>query len=151
MMLTKWQPFSALREVQNPIGTTLANTFSSLLSDFESPLIGFWNRPFPAVEVREDDNHYYIFAELPGIAVEAVEVTLEGDTLTISGERKADVADGQTVTFSERPTGSFVRRLTLPNLSAGEVVEARMDNGLLKITVRKSDADKRKRISVKAH
>src|SRR5579885_358781 len=151
MMLTRWQPVTALREVQNPIGTRLANVFGDWLSDFESPLFGFWNRPFPAVEVREDDQHYYILAELPGMAPEAVDVTLEGDTLSLSGERKAEKIDGQTVSFSELPTGSFVRRLTLPNLSAGEVLEARMDNGLLKITVRKSQADQRKRISVSAH
>lgn len=149
MMLTRYEPFSALREVQNPISRLFD---SPLLSDFESPLFGLWNRPFPAVEVREDDDNYYIFAELPGFTPEAVDVTVEGDVLTISGERKADaVENGQSVRFSERVTGSFTRRLTLPNMSAGEVAEARMENGLLKITIHKAEVNKRKRISVKAH
>lgn len=150
MMLSRYEPFSALREVQNPISNPLSNLFS--LSDFESPLFGLWNRPFPAVEVQEDDENYYILAELPGMAPEAINVTVEGDVLTISGERKlAEVENGQAVRFTERLSGAFTRRLTLPGISAGEVAEARMDNGLLKITVRKAETDKRKRISVKAH
>lgn len=114
------------------------------------PLAELRERAFPAVEIREDDNAYYVAAELPGYSPDQVDVTAEGDTLTISGHREAQAGD-ESVSYSERVTGNFVRKLTLPKMDAGEVSEAHMENGLLKIQLQKAKEGQRKRISVKAN
>lgn len=146
MALTRYEPGNAVRSAFSPL---LSGNWADRLgsADIEWPLGGLRERAFPPVEIREDDGHFYVAAELPGYAPDQVEVTAEGNTLTISGRREAQESDA-SVSYSERVSGSFVRRLTLPNMEAGEVAEARMENGLLKIKLQKAEHGRRKRINV---
>jgi len=148
MALTRYEPRNAVRSAFSPL---LAGDWAGRFGagDMDWPLAELRERAFPAVEIREDDNAYYVAAELPGYAPDEVDVTAEGDTLTISGHREAQSGD-ESVRYSERVTGNFVRKLTLPKMDAGEVSEARMENGMLKIELRKAREGQRKRISVKA-
>lgn len=147
MALTRYEPSNAVRSAFHPLLS--GNWAEQLGSDTRWPLSALSERAFPPVEIREDDNHYYVAAELPGYAPEQVEVTAEGDSLSIAGRREAQDGDA-SVTYSERASGSFLRRLTLPNMEAGEVAEARMENGLLKVKLQKAEQGRRKRIAVSA-
>lgn len=148
MALTRYEPRNAVRSAFSPL---LAGDWAGRFGfgDTDWPMAELRERAFPAVEIREDDNAYYVAAELPGYSPDQVDVTAEGDTLTISGHREAQSGD-QSVSYSERVTGSFVRKLTLPKMDAAEVSEAHMENGLLKIQLQKAKEGQRKRISVKA-
>ena len=148
MALTRYEPSNAVRSAFSPLlSGDWADRFGS--RDLDWPFAGLRERAFPPVEIREDDNAYYVAAELPGYSPEQVDVTAEGDTLTISGNREAQTGD-ESISYSERVSGQFVRKLTLPKMDAGEVAEAQMENGLLKIKLQKAREGQRKRIDVKA-
>lgn len=104
---------------------------------------------FPAVNVSEDDTAFTISAELPGIPSEEIEVSLEGSTLTLSGERKLEeVPDGARVHRLERRTGAFQRVFELPTEVNGDGVEAIHEHGVLRLRLPKVPEEQPRQIPV---
>jgi HSP20 family protein len=134
-MLSLWNPFSELMRVGE---------------HFER--WPFDERRFsPAVDVREEADSILVEAELPGMKPEDVSVNLEGNLLTISGERKFEHEKKEEgYRRIERSYGSFSRSFTLPDTVALERCEAEMNNGILKIRVPKSEKAQPRRIDVKS-
>lgn len=104
---------------------------------------------FPAMNITEDNDRYYIRAELPGIKTDEIKLELTGRNLTISGERKIP-AEGENVRYHrrEREAGRFSRVVSLPGDVNAEKVEAKMVNGILTVTIGKSEAAKPRQITV---
>lgn len=104
---------------------------------------------FPAVNISEDRDNFYIRAELPGMKSDDVSIEVVGRKLTISGERKI-LSEGDNVKYhrKEREDGKFSRVIELPGVVDIEKVEAKMVNGLLTVTVGKSEAIKPKQITI---
>lgn len=103
------------------------------------------------VDVREDEDHYFFVAELPGLTRDDVEVTLEDGVLTISGEKKDDRKEEKNgYHLRERRYGKFTRSFRLPAEVDHEKVGAHLKDGLLTITLDKAEAIKPKQIEVKA-
>ena len=102
------------------------------------------------LEVVERDAEILIRAELPGIAPEDVDIQLTGDTLVLSGTKQA-ATEEQTggKTYTERTFGAFRRTVELPCAVDLDSVEAVSQNGLLEITLKKSQAVLPKRIEIK--
>jgi HSP20 family protein len=107
---------------------------------------------FPLINVTEDKNNFYVRAELPGLKAADLEISLTGDSLSIAGERKMET-EGEKVTYhrKEREGGKFSRIFTLAGQIDGDKVEARSLNGLLTVTLPKSEASKPKQITVKGY
>lgn len=105
---------------------------------------------FPLMNVSEDKDNLYIRAELPGIQASDIEISVEGDTLTLRGERKsAEVGDNVSFHRREREFGRFRRSLTLPTRIDVDKVEAVFKNGILQITLPKAEEVRPKQITVK--
>jgi HSP20 family protein len=105
----------------------------------------------PAVNVWEDDQAVYAEADLPGLNLEKLEVFVtEGNQLTIQGERPATEMKNAVWHRQERPFGQFLRVVTLPALVDADKVEARYEQGVLRLTLPKSEAAKPRKIAVKA-
>ncbi len=104
---------------------------------------------FPAVNVTEDTDKYYVRAELPGIKADAIDLQVNGRNLMISGERKIP-SEGDTARYHrrEREAGKFSRVLGLPGDINADSVDARMTNGVLMVTISKAEAAKPKQIKV---
>jgi HSP20 family protein len=94
----------------------------------------------PATDIVESDTHYILRADLPGVAEEDLSVKLDGDLLTISGQRgsKSEQRQGGYVRY-ERSTGSFRRSVRLPEGVDGDAIEANFDRGVLEVTVPKPE------------
>jgi HSP20 family protein len=105
---------------------------------------------YPPVNLYETDDAYVLTAELPGVAPGELEITLEGSTVTLRGERKPVTEEGASVHRSERPTGSFRRAIDLPVPIDGEKVEAVHRNGVLTLRLPKAPEHRPRQISVKA-
>ncbi len=104
---------------------------------------------FPALNLTEDEEKYYLRAELPGVQVNDLEITATGKNLTISGERKLDVEDSAAKYHRrEREGGRFSRILSMPKEIDVERIEARMANGILTLRVPKAESAKPRRISI---
>jgi len=116
---------------------------------------GLWREPtpgvFPLVNVTEDKNSYHVCAELPGLKADELDISVTGDTLSISGERKLPVEDEKAQYHRrEREAGRFSRIVSLPaQIDAGRV-EAHCADGVLTVTLPKAEAAKPKQITVKA-
>ena len=102
----------------------------------------------PALNLIEDDDRLYVEAELPGVAMDDLEITVADDTLTISGSRSLSTPDDATALRQERGDLVFERSLGLPMQVEVDGVEARMTNGVLRITLPKASTSRTRRISV---
>jgi HSP20 family protein len=105
---------------------------------------------FPLTNVTEDNDNYYVRAELPGIAADEIEISVTGDSLSISGERRIPAEEeGARYHRKEREAGKFSRMISLPGQIDTEKVEAGCTDGVLTISLPKAQASKPKQISVK--
>jgi HSP20 family protein len=105
----------------------------------------------PRVDLTETEGQYEVKVDLPGLKPEEVKVELRNGDLWITGERKEEQEEkGKTYHRVERRHGEFRRVLPLPAEVAEERIEAKVENGVLTVTVPKTEPIKPKRIEVKA-
>lgn len=104
-----------------------------------------WRLP---VDVYSTEEEIVIQASVPGIAPEDVEITIEGDTLTIQGELPSHL-DNVNYLFQERASGRFIRALSLNIPVDADKSEATFENGLLTLVIPKAEAIKPRQIKVK--
>ena len=105
----------------------------------------------PAVDVEENETGVTVRADVPGVAPENIKVAVEGNVLTIEGERcvENEGAEGKTH-WHERSSGAFQRRLRLPERVDGGSVTARYDHGVLEVTCPLRAEAKPRKIDVQA-
>ena len=101
----------------------------------------------PMDAYRRGDN-VVVHLDLPGVDPASIEVTVEKDTLTVKAQRRWEPAEGDQVLVSERPQGSFTRRLLLSEGLDGEHIEAHYDNGVLTLTVPVAEQAKVRRVEI---
>lgn len=107
------------------------------------------NTTDPQLNVWEDENAVYAEVDLPGIDPAKLEITVaEGNQLTVQGERVPPTIPGVSWIRQERPFGKFVRVVGLPTLVNAEKVEAKYENGVLRLTLPKHEAAKPRKITV---
>jgi HSP20 family protein len=102
----------------------------------------------PALNVIEDDNRMFVEAELPGVALSDIEITVADNTLTISGSRTLSNLDDANALRQERGDFVFERSVTLSTQVEVDAVEARMTNGVLRVTLPKVLESRTRRIAV---
>jgi HSP20 family protein len=100
------------------------------------------------VDVREDADHIYVEAELPGFRKDDVDITLENQTLTITAERKEETQKKGDLLLNERRYSRFLRSFTLPPTVDEQTVNAKLQDGVLTITLNKREESKPRKISV---
>jgi len=104
----------------------------------------------PHTDMYEEKDQLVVKTELPGINEKNLEVTLEGDVLTIKAEKKEEVTEDATHHTRERYYGKYIRSMSLPSHVNGDKISATFDNGVLELRIPKAEAVKAKRIEVKA-
>lgn len=104
----------------------------------------------PLVDITEDDKEYLIKADLPDIKKEDVKISVQDNTLAVSGERKYEKEEKDKKYHRvERSYGSFMRSFTLPEDADGSKITAEYKNGVLNVHLPKSEKVKPKTIDVK--
>lgn len=103
---------------------------------------------FPPVDLYDTENALVALVNLPGVKGDDVEVTTNNDTLTISGEMKVEVTDGELL-WQERTGGKFYRSFKLPVPIKADSVNAEFKSGVLKIEMPKTDELKSRTIKIK--
>jgi HSP20 family protein len=89
----------------------------------------------PRLEAYAKDGDLVLHCDLPGVGLEEVEITLEGNVLTVSGERKAATEEGVSYYLNELPYGEFARSVTVPEGVDAEAIKARFENGVLEVVL----------------
>lgn len=147
MALIRWEPVAELGTIQNEMNR-LFNTFF----DQSNPTgrnSGASRRWIPAMDLVETGDHYVLRADLPGLSDEDVNVQLEDNVLTISGERKAEHETQQEGYYRlERAFGAFSRSLTLPEGIDPDGVQAHFDRGVLEIRIPKPAQKKPRQVQI---
>lgn len=107
-------------------------------------------RDFPAVNVWVGEQDAVVSAEMPGVDIEKIDISVVHDSLTISGIREPlALGEGESYYRRERDYGRFTRTLQLPFNVEANKVDARYENGVLSITLPRSEADKPKKVAIK--
>lgn len=105
---------------------------------------------WPSLDVMETDDEVVVRAEVPGVDPKDLDISLSGQTLTLSGEKKsASEKKGENFFHTERYFGSFRRMIELPSPVDAENLKAEQKNGLIEIRMKKEPSMKPKRIPVK--
>lgn len=148
MARVRWEPVAELNTIQNEMNRLFTTFFDS------SAPAGRGNgttprRWLPPMDLVETPDHYVLRADLPGISDGDVNVALEDNMLTISGERKAQHSDQQEGYYRlERPFGVFSRSLTLPDGVDPNSVRADFDRGVLEIRIPKPEQKRPKTVQI---
>ncbi len=147
MYMTSYEPWNVLNNLNREVGRFL-NSPGSGPDDGSSVATSAWT---PAVDIKEDEGRFLITADVPGVDPKDIDVTMENGILTIRGERKLE-SDVKENGFRrvERMHGTFYRRFSLPDYADADNISASCKNGVLKVTVPKTEAVKPRRIEVKA-
>lgn len=105
----------------------------------------------PEADVQETENELRVTVEIPGMKPEDIDLDLENNVLTISGEKNQtseEEGEGNTWHLSERRYGKFTRSFVLPRDLEADRIDARYDNGVLRVTIPKSERARRRRIEI---
>jgi HSP20 family protein len=153
MNIIRYQPYP-----QSELSTAfdrLATLREEMDRLFDSPFGSFFRSPAslrswsPALDVYQDRDNFTVAVELPGLKKEDIDISLHSDTLTISGERKAEEKKNAEQGFrAERFYGSFQRTVTLPAPVDAKHVKASYQDGILKVVLPKAEEAKPKQIEV---
>ena len=135
----------------------IMNPRGSLQYDLDALFNGFFKEwpvadraaAFPLLNVWEDEHHFLVEAELPGLRMEDLEVTVLGEELMLKGERKDPERNGAAYHRRERGSGSFVRSISMPAAVDGEHVTASLHDGVLSISLPKAKEARPLKIQVK--
>ena len=129
-------PFRELRRLQEEMDR-LAGAFTPAAASF------------PAVNLYAGRDGIAILAELPGVAKDELEIHAHRDTLTLRGTRRPAAENEQAYHRRERRSGAFTRTIQLPFRVDPERIEARLENGVLQLSLQRPEEDKPRRIEVK--
>lgn len=126
------QPLSLMNELQNEL--------FPLMSWFTEghPLAqeAVWA---PKVDIKEEDNEYVVFADIPGVDPKEIQIDMDGNTLTVRGERKSHAEEKQKNYYRiERTYGKFYRQFTLPETVDSSKISAKAKQGVLAIHLPKA-------------
>ena len=153
MTLVKFNPSHELSNIEKRM--------RKFFEDFDTPFTGDWglknwnfnsNVFTPRVDVTEDKDNLYVHAEIPGVEKSEIKINVTGDVLTISGEKKTEKRDENKNYYRvERNYGSFSRSFTLPAEVVVEKISAEYKDGVLNVTLPKTEEAKvvEKQIEVK--
>jgi HSP20 family protein len=144
-LLTRWDPLRDLATMQNRLNRFVRESYSP-----EGPEEALNTTTFaPPVDIYEDEHTITLKMEVPGIDEKDIDVRIEGNTLTVHGERKIEKEEKEeNFRRIERQYGSFTRSFTLPSSVDPAQVNADYEKGVLKIQLAKKAEAKPKQIKV---
>ena len=139
-----WNPALDLASLEEWMNQTVEDMLRAM-----RPQVASTGTFAPLVDCYEDADHLVLKVEIPGLNEKDLDVTLEGNVLTVRGERRLE--DGEkkgSFTWMERPYGTFVRSFTLPDTVDPNTITANYTNGVLEIALAKRAEAKPKQIPV---
>lgn len=144
MAIVRHDPWNLLTQLQGDINRALREFSPSETSSATADWV-------PAADVEEYVDRFELFVDLPGVATDDVEITLEAGVLTLTGQRKVEKRAEQLLNQRrERGYGRFYRRFILPDTADAEAVKATGRTGVLAITIPKKAAAQPRRIEIAA-
>lgn len=146
MTLTRWDPFDDLLRIQERMNRMFEDSLSRTPGGGRNLPDGNW---VPAVDIYETSDRVVVMADLPGVEREDIELRIESNTLILSGERRMKKnVDEDNYHRVERGHGTFHRSFTLPTTIDQDRIRAEHRNGILEVSLPKTEGGQPKTISV---
>lgn len=174
MAIVRFNPMNEVMNLQREMDRLVDRFFPATRTDDEAARSAVWR---PTVDIHEDENSYTIDAELPGMKKEDVKISFQDGVLSISGERRYEYEEvptaeekggngngkgegtvegrvpvekraGRSCHRMERFYGRFHRSFTFPTAVNPDAINARFDNGVLKVSVPKAEQVKPRQIQI---
>ena len=149
---------SPSRSIYRPIEDQFGRLVESMFEDFFSPSIPFSSLSrgvaddltSPRLNVVETEKTFEVEAELPGVKKEDIKVAIENRRVTIEGEAKRESVEkeGEHVVYAERSTRKFARSFMLPTDVDDAAAEAKLENGILMLTLPKKESAQVKKLTI---
>ncbi|MDD1605397.1 MAG: Hsp20/alpha crystallin family protein [Methylococcaceae bacterium] len=141
MAIIRYEPWSLLSQLQKELERS-----HDVQSGEGSVSTAEWA---PTVDIKEENDKFIVYADIPGVKPEDIDVNMEGGVLTVKGEKKTEAkTEKEGYKRVERVYGSFYRRFSLPDSANSDAISAKCKNGVLEITIPKREAVKPKKIDV---
>jgi HSP20 family protein len=150
MAITRWRPFRDFLTIQDEMNRLFDDFFGRSAGSIGPATRTEWEEAWsPSVDVSETKDNVIVNAEIPGMSKEDVKVTVQDNILTLSGEKKQEKEEKNgSYHRIERSYGSFRRSFTLPTFVQADKVKAAYKDGILKITLPKTEEVKSKEIPI---
>lgn len=146
--IVRWDPFREMMSLREAMDSLFENALVGPTAGGSQEQTGGWAMP---LDVVENEDAFVIKASVPGINPEDLDVTVNGDVLTIRGEMKQEEEKkGDRYVMRERRKGMFSRSVALGAPVKADAVQADYANGVLTLTIPKSEEVKPKKIQIKA-
>lgn len=142
MALTPYEPYSILNQIQREMNRLFEARQGS--DQGQSSAVCDWE---PPVDIKEEDNRFVMFADIPGVDPKDIEISMENGMLTLKGERQQET-QGDELRRAERVSGTFYRRFMMPDTADAEGISAQGRNGVLQIVIPKRAQAQPKRIRI---
>ncbi len=143
--ISPWRPFRDLERMRREMDRLWDSFFERRPARVEE--VSEW---LPSLDVSETKNEFVVKAELPGIDPKDIDISLTNDILTIKGEKKQEKEEKEeNYHLIERSYGSFTRSVRVPGQVQSDKINATFKNGVLKVTLPKTEEAKKKEIKIK--
>ena len=146
MTIMRWRPVRDIVSIQDEMNRMFDGFFGKKPQRWFEPEEGLWS---PTVDVSEDKDNIMLTAEVPGLKKEDIKLSVQDNVLTISGEKKQEKEEKDADYHRlERSFGSFCRSFTLPTPVQPDKIKASYKEGVLKVTLPKTEEVKPKEIPI---
>lgn len=147
MALVRYQPWDMFGQLQRDLNQLFENRVGDARQGDNSNVVtSHWA---PSVDIKEEPNRFVIYADLPGVQVKDIDITMEDGVLSIKGERNVESKEeAEGFVRVERARGTFYRRFSLPDTANAERIEARNKDGVLEIVIPKHEKVQPRKIAV---
>jgi HSP20 family protein len=144
MNMIRYQPLNVMGRLHRDLDELFSTRFPN--NSEEPASVADW---VPAVDIKEDEQQFTLWVDLPGVKIEDVEVAMENGTLSIQGKREHEsTQESNGFRRVERSSGRFLRRFTLPDSVDDTGITARSRDGVLQIVIPKQAKQLAKTIKI---
>ena len=145
MSLVRYQPWNSMDQFRREMRQMLEGQSSS--EEGSSIATSDW---VPAVDIKETEKEFLLYADIPGVDPDEIDVHMEDGMLTIKGERESEKKEEREgYKRIERQRGTFYRRFSLPDTANADKIGAKSKNGVLEIIIPKQEKAQPRKIEVK--
>jgi HSP20 family protein len=145
MNMMRYEPWTLLNEIARELEPRWRSNIHR--DDESSTATSSWS---PSVDIKEEDERFVIFADIPGVNPQDIDISMENSVLSIKGERKLEnrEEDGAKFKRVERIYGGFYRRFSLPDIADAENISASGKDGVLEIVIPKRPTAQARKIPI---
>ena len=144
MAMIRWSPVRNMLQTQSEIGRLIDDALSGRIDPEWKGVLQ------PAVDIEESPEGYFVRAELPGMKLEDIKITLADNELVVRGEKRREL-EKKDATYhrTERVYGQFERAFTLTHAVNSDKIEATYRDGVLEVSIPKAEEAKSREIQIK--